>query len=97
MQFHRPTRSILIVFASAWAVVCAAPMGRAQTGPSVLYGADAANHNLIAIDPATAAPTVIGPFGNLTLGSIAWDRASGFLYGTDTSIGGNFYRLDPAT
>ena len=88
-----PRRASLVALLAALTALAAPP----ARGSHVLYGADSFNKNLVTIDPATGAGTVVGGFGNLTLGSIAFDAASGKLYASDTNIGGAMYTLDPST
>ncbi|MGH9797552.1 MAG: hypothetical protein ACRD5D_05280, partial [Candidatus Polarisedimenticolia bacterium] len=68
----------------------------AAPGDGRLYGTDGSGGNLYAIDPATAAATLIGPIG-FSVPAIAVDPTTGVLYAGRGSGTANLYRLNPLT
>ena len=61
-----------------------------------LYGTDTSTDELITIDPASGASTVVGALGFGAVQGLAFDPNSNTLYGTDTSTD-QLITIDPAS
>lgn len=61
-----------------------------------LFGVNITTDDLLTIDIATAAPTVVGPVASPIVAGLANDLATGQLYGTDTGTN-RLVRIDPSS
>jgi len=59
----------------------------AAPGVQFLFGIDGATDRILSIDEETALATDWGPVSSPSIGGLAYDAATGLLYGTDTSTG----------
>lgn len=68
----------------------------AADAPTVLYGAEAGNEELVTVHSTSAVGQVIGPFGNGDITGLAYDAASGILYGIHPGLDAIF-TINPQT
>jgi hypothetical protein len=73
------------------------PELQAAPGTGTLYGTDAFNGNLITIDPATGAASVVGPLGAGPIPSLAVDPLTGIIYAGGGGGIPDIFTVDPAT
>ena len=98
-RFRLKTVRWFVLPAVVLATFCALSIPELQAAPGTgtLYGTDAFNGNLITIDPATGAASVVGPLGAGPIPSLAVDPLTGIIYAGGGGGIPDIFTVDPAT
>jgi hypothetical protein len=87
----------LAAFAAVLSTLLVPPTAHAVPGRGTLFGTDASGGNLITIDPATGAGTLVGNTGAGVVPALAVDPITGTMYAATGAGFPALFTVDPAT